>query len=480
LLLLALGAVFGSYHYLSGKGDNQQAYLIFPQCLVEILPTQHRIIPWEAIREKTATGGAAVAALRSYRFSAGAAKDVAFDSSLPRHEQLAALLRSRGGESASSPFSAPATDNALTALAPARVIGTAPTNLASANVARPRHIETVGMEETILANPQLLMQPMNGLVQTLTRAVPRHYSLLHLIADVRTEEGRTSILFTHGSPLEPNEYTTLVPDNIAHASFAVIDPMLRLDAAFSGFEILLRKTSPENWNVKFHRLDQASMDFSDLPRCPLRLCGYGLSLVPRMNTTFRWMRNSNPPGIIAAARGSDAQGPFNQVQVILGDTSSQLALGQGVAKAEEVVEVAEGPDRRQWIIETPLFCTSWPNGLDLRSPLASKTTFDLVGPQPDGTLVFVQGPSRDDERVLDTMLAAGQKEVARGKTSAGHAWIELTYEFEGLPWRQRHYARRVAPQRCFVVTAQCPQASASAIFAAADELADSLTEPRYL
>jgi hypothetical protein len=199
-----------------------------------------------------------------------------------------------------------------------------------------------------------------------------------------------------------------------------------------------------------------------------------------MNTTFRWMRNSNPPGIIAAARGSDAQGPFNQVQVILGDTSSQLALGQGVTKAEEVVEVAEGPDRRQWIIETPLFCTSWPNGLDLRSPLASKTTFDLVGPQPDGTLVFVQGPSRDDERVLDTMLAAGQKEVARGKTSAGHAWIELTYEFEGLPWRQRHYARRVAPQRCFVVTAQCPQASASAIFAAADELTDSLTEPRYL
>jgi hypothetical protein len=256
--------------------------------------------------------------------------------------------------------------------------------------------------------------------------------------------------------------------------------MLRLDAAFPGFEILLRKTSPENWNVKFHRLDQPGVEFSDLPRCPLRLCGYGLSLVPLVSTTFRWMRNTNPPGIIAAARAGDLQGPVKQVQLILGDTGSQLALGQGVAKAEEVVEVAEGPDARRWIIETPLFCAVWPNGLDLRSPLASKTHFDLVGAQPDGTLVFVQGPSRNDECVLDTMAAEGQKEVARGKTCAGHAWTELSYEFQATPRRQRHYACRVSPQRCFVVTAQCPEAAAAKVFPAADELTNSLAQPRYL
>jgi len=152
------------------------------------------------------------------------------------------------------------------------------------------------MDSAILANPELLMQPMNTLVQTLVQAAPRHYSLLHLIADVRTENGRVSILFTHGSPLEPAEYTTLVPDDVAHASFAVIDPMLRLDVAFPGFEILLRKTAPENWNVKFHRMDQPGPEFLDLPRCPLRLCGYGLSLVPLAGVTFRWMRNVKPTG----------------------------------------------------------------------------------------------------------------------------------------------------------------------------------------
>src|SRR5215468_9133734 len=321
------------------------------------------------------------------------------------------------------------------------------------------------------------MKPMNALVQTLVQSAPRQQSLLHLIADVRTENGRTSILFTHGSPLEPGEYTSLVPDNIAHASFAVIDPLLRLDAVFPGFEILLRKTSPENWNVKFRRLDQPSVEFRDLPRCPLRLCGYGLSLVPLMGTTFRWMRNTNPPGVIASARGSAQEA--KEVQVILGDQGNQLAMGKGVTKAEEVVEVAEGPDAQQWIIETPLFCAAWPNGLDLRSPLASKTRFDLVGPQPDGTLLFVQDPSHCDEGVLDTMAAEGQKEVARGETSAGHAWIELRYEFQGTSWRQRHYVRRLSAKRCFVVTAQCPQTVGAMIFEAADELTNSLAPPRY-
>jgi hypothetical protein len=334
------------------------------------------------------------------------------------------------------------------------------------------------LDDTILANPQLLMQPMNTLVQTLAEAAPRRHSVLHLIADVRSEIGRTSILFTHGSPLEPNAYTTLVADSIAHASFALIDPLLRLDATFPGFEILLRKTSPEKWNVKFRRLDQPGVDFLDLPRSPLRLCGYGLSLTPLSNATFRWMRNTNPPGVIASGRPNGAE-EAKLVQVILGEGGNQLTLGKGVGKAEEVVEVAEGPDARQWIIETPLFRASWPNGLDLRSPLASRTRFDLVGPQSDGTLVFVQEPSRCDERVLDEMAAEGQTEADRGKTSAGHAWIELRYEFQGTPWRQRHYARPLSRERCFVVTAQCPEANAASIFAAADELTDSLREPRY-
>src|SRR5262249_24572452 len=154
LVLLAFGAFFGSYHYLSGKGDNKQVYLIFPQCLAEILPTRHRIIPWEAIREKMGTSQASVAALRSYRFQAGAGKDVVFDSSLPRHEELAVLLRSRGGKSAGSRI--PARAGASTEAVP--VVEAA--NPAAARAPRSASPEMVGLDDTILANPQLLMKPM--------------------------------------------------------------------------------------------------------------------------------------------------------------------------------------------------------------------------------------------------------------------------------------------------------------------------------
>ncbi len=51
LTLLGFAALFGSYYYLSGRGDNKQAYLIFPHCLIEIRPAQHRFIAWESTRQ---------------------------------------------------------------------------------------------------------------------------------------------------------------------------------------------------------------------------------------------------------------------------------------------------------------------------------------------------------------------------------------------------------------------------------------------
>jgi hypothetical protein len=77
------------------------------------------------------------------------------------------------------------------------------------------------------------------------------------------------------------------------------------------------------------------------------------------------------------------------------------------------------------------------------------------------------------------MATEGQQEVARGKTAAGYPWTELRYDVQGTLWRQRHYARTLSPQTCFVVTVQCPQAAADKIFPAADELADSLAQPLH-
>jgi hypothetical protein len=116
---------------------------------------------------------------------------------------------------------------------------------------------------------------------------------------------------------------------------------------------------------------------------------------------------------------------------------------------------------------------AWPNGLDLRPPLASKTRFDLVA--LDNTLIFVQGPVPEEPGILDTMPVQGQKVVGRGKTTAGHDWIELDYEVQGNKWRQRHYAHRISTKMLFVVTAQCLQSTAAKVFQASDEVADSLS-----
>jgi len=149
-----------------------------------------------------------------------------------------------------------------------------------------------------------------------------------------------------------------------------------------------------------------------------------------------------------------------------------MLLGEGVAKAEEVIQVAEGPGANQWVIETPAFHAVWPEELDLRYPLASRTHFDLLG--PDDSIIFVQGPV-PNRNILDEMAVEGQTEIGRGKTPSGHEWIELGYGVGGAQWRQRHFTRVVSRSMAFVVTAQCLQAHQERIFRSASELTESLT-----
>jgi hypothetical protein len=470
LALLGCASAFGSYYYFSGAGDNKQTFLIYSNCLVELFPRQHRIIPWEEI----GASKSAVPILKMFRFSTGTGKEIAFDSSLPKHDELASLISSRSGSRASPGVPLPA----AAAVAAAHAAGSRQTAAQAAAFDEPKtpgeERVKVGMESAILSQPAL-QQSMGALVEALLHAAPEHYAMLHLVAEVRKANGKTSILFTHGSPVLLNEYSTLVPDSIANAAFAVLDPLMRQDDSFPGFEIVLRKTAAGKWNVEFHGLDERGPQWSSLPRYPLRVCGYGLSLAPVPDTIFRWQCNTNPPGIIASVRQGDSKAPVKRVQVILSDAGHKLTLGEGVTKAEEVIRVSEGPDTSRWVIETPIFRAAWPNGLDFRFPLASKTRFDLV--TPDDTLIFVQGPIPNEPQLLETMAAEGQTEIARGKTSAGHEWIELGYEVEGTKWRQRHYARKISPQKSFVITAQCLHSIGEKVFQESDELADSLNTP---
>ena len=371
LCLLACFALYGSNYYFSGKGDPRQAYLSFAECLVEISPKGHRIIPWDQIAAPRSSP-----ALKMFRFSTAGGKDIAFDSSMPRHDDLVSLILDRAGRSAPAKAAGPA-KRASTATAQAPAADHAVSS----------------MEDEVRGQPAL-QKAMGNLIEALIGAAPSYYAMLHLLVEARRTNGKTYILFTHGSPVLLNEYSTLVPDTIAHTAFAVADWCLRQDERFSGFEIVLRKKGADKWNVEFCRLDERHPEWPQYPRYPIRVCGYGLSLAPVPNTVFRWAQNANPFGIVASARPSDSEAPPKQVQILLSDSDHQVALGQGVVKAEDVVQISEGPVNNHWTIETPIFHAVWPVGLDLRYPLASKTRFDLVG--RDDSLIFVQGPVAGD------------------------------------------------------------------------------------
>jgi hypothetical protein len=446
LLMLSGLSAYGSYRFLSGAGDNKQAYLIYRDSLVELRPQQHRIIPWQKITPSPASRPA----LKTYRFATDVGKGIAFDSTLPGYGELASVIESRSGASAKSTHKAASADEKVSADAP-----------------------DVSMESSILSQP-VRLQYMQVLMEALCQAAPERYTMIHLLADLRKAGGKTAVLFTFGSPDQLREYTTHVPDSVANATFSVVDSLLREDETFPGFEIILRQTSASKWKADFRRLDEHRTQWEDLPRYPLRVCGYGLSLAPVPGTVFRWMHNKNPFGIIASVQTAQAGATPQRVQVILDGASQQVVLGEGVAKAEEVVQIAEGASLENWTIETPIFHATWPNGFDFRFPLASKTRFDLLG--SDNSLIFVQGPVPNAE-VLESMPTPEQRLVERGKTSAGHEWIEVSYQVQGSRWRQRHYSRNISPKMCFVVTAQSPLSGADKTFQASTALTDSLQKP---
>jgi hypothetical protein len=66
--------------------------------------------------------------------------------------------------------------------------------------------------------------------------------MIHLVVEARKSNGKTSILFTHGSPVVLGESSTMVADGISDAAFRVMDWLLRQEDGIPGFEVELRKT----------------------------------------------------------------------------------------------------------------------------------------------------------------------------------------------------------------------------------------------
>lgn len=187
-----------------------------------------------------------------------------------------------------------------------------------------------------------------------------------------------------------------------------------------------------------------------------RLAGHGVTVVPQV--PFRFERHGGRGGDAVVATWRPAAGLPRRLVLVPGEAGCRVELGAGVAAAAEVAEVAAGPARAAWRIETSAFSMGWPEGFVLQSgpDPASPPGFDLVA--PGGVLLFPQGPFPAAALAGRRALAGpGQRVVGEGE-EPGAGWIELAYTQELTPWRQRHALVPVGA-RILLVTLQAPESS---------------------
>ena len=329
------------------------------------------------------------------------------------------------------------------------------------------------LSEYLFKNDLPLQLVVENLLKALIATAAPHRDVLHLLVEIRDADGKKAVLFTSGSPAQPSAYSTLVPDVVAEAAYAVAEFFLqKYTDSFTGYEVLLSRDGSV-WQPDFHLLLEPGARWSELPRIPLRVCGHGFSLTPNLSTLYRWRSDSVNSRLVATSRPADMNlNAVKKIQVDYGADKFEVLAGEGVSRIEQVLEACEGPFYTDWIIETPDFWIAWPESLDLRSPLASRTRFELA--DDANSLLFLQGPFEHSEVSLDDMVAEGQVEVGRGVSPAGHHFVELSYSIEEAHWLQRQYLNLSSAQAAYVVTCQSLAEHRQHVFDCADLVVDSL------
>ena len=198
-----------------------------------------------------------------------------------------------------------------------------------------------------------------------------------------------------------------------------------------------------------------------------RVIGFGCTLLPRAPYRFEQRTDGGPALEIGHGERS--------VVLRLRGGARAFTLGSGVAEVGDVVDVSDGPAHDYWRIETSVYSMRWPAGYVLASSPDGASMFDLLG--PDDALMYLQGPF-PLERLpsFERVAAPGQQIVATGVKS-GVPFVELSYEHDGIPWRQRHY-RIEHGNTAVMLTTQAPLANASAAQAASELLIGSLERTR--
>jgi len=197
-----------------------------------------------------------------------------------------------------------------------------------------------------------------------------------------------------------------------------------------------------------------------------RIAGFGLVVMPR--APFR-ARHADDPAMAIDVEHDSPQGRLF-ARVIPDNGGYQSKIDQHTESLNDVLDVEAGPDAHDWRIETSVFTCCWPRGYLLCSNNFPEDPgpFDLVGIHNE--LIYIQKPKTMPD--VETMCGPNQK-ILNVQRHAESEWIELEYEHEGTPWRQRHEVVTLLGQR-FAVTMQTPLSFARDAVDVAREIATSI------
>ncbi|MBM7489536.1 hypothetical protein JOD64_000758 [Micromonospora luteifusca] len=191
-----------------------------------------------------------------------------------------------------------------------------------------------------------------------------------------------------------------------------------------------------------------------------RLAGYGIALTPHWPYMFE--RHQADSDAVRVTRWT----PSGPAQVVI--KPHQLTDGR------DVVDVAAGPSRPCWFVETSTFRLRWPTQFTVESAQdqSDGTPFYLHG--PGEAIIFPQGPVAK-ERLVDphALVAAGQKVLDQHVADDGSRLIELGYEHNEEPCWQGHWTIPYDSDRVLVLTAQALLAHSTQTREAAEVIAAS-------
>ena len=162
-----------------------------------------------------------------------------------------------------------------------------------------------------------------------------------------------------------------------------------------------------------------------------RLSGFGWTLLPR--APF-WLERVPGRRRTVLARHDHPAGS-RQAVVTVGGEAPGVELAAGTAALAEVLDLLPGPGWDHWRIETTVFTARWPESFALASAPSPGPPFDLHG--PGGALLWVQGPVLLDRLPAPPAMAGAGQRVRRHGWSSRGGWVELAYDRDGVPWRQR-------------------------------------------